>query len=146
MAVVLALFTLFTCHALAGEPTDKLYRTTTSFKIKAEREINVRVTFNPDGSMKEIESCFSKDDCHRVKFEEFRDPRELYTCLPLENGKKPEGTKVMLKDYRTGKEIPYDCQYVTAIEATDQVMLKTGDNTSCPFFYGGRWHDPCKGK
>jgi len=144
IALVLSVLTLFTSNACA-QPA--LYRTATSFTVKAEREIDVRVTFNPDGSLYKLESCYSKDvsknDCVTVPFEAFKDPRELFTCVPLENEEKPEGTRVILKTY-TGKDKAYDCQYVTAIEATDQVMLKAGDNTSCPFFYNGRWHDPCK--
>ena len=137
MALVLTLLTFFACHAFAGE--SRLYRTTTTFTVKAERDIQVTVTFNPDGSLKELKRCFSKEDCETVPFEAFKDLRELYTCVPLKAGEKAEGTSVTLGNK------PYDCQYVTAIEATDQVMLKAGNNTSCPFFYNGRWHDPCKG-
>jgi hypothetical protein len=147
-AMVLALITFFGYHAVAGEPASApaLYREATSFTVKAQSDIQVKVTFKPDGSLNNLERCFSKDDCETVDFERFKDPRELYTCVPLVNGEKAQGTKVLLKDYRSGEDKPYDCQYVTAIEATDQVMLKAGNNTSCPYFYGGRWHDPCKGR
>lgn len=136
MAVVLTLLTFFACHAFAGEST--LYRTTTTFKVKAERDIQVTVTFNPDGSLEQLIRCFSKEDCDEVPLYKFSE-RKLYTCVPLV-GEKAEGTRVILENK------PYDCQYVTAIEATDQVMLKAGNNTSCPYYYDGRWNDPCKGK
>lgn len=138
MAVVLTLSIFFACHAFAGEST--LYRTTTTFTVKAERDIQVTVTFNPDGSLNELKRCFSKEDCEAVSFDKFTklSERKLYTCVPLV-GEKAEGTRVILE------EKPYDCQYVTAIEATDQVMLKAGNNTSCPYYYDGRWKDPCKG-
>ena len=89
--------------------------------------------------MKELTRCYSKEDCDTVPFDKFTElsEKKLYTCVPLV-GEKAEGTRVILE------EKPYDCQYVTAVESTDQVMLKAGNNTSCPYYYDGRWHDPCK--
>lgn len=145
MGVLLTIFTLFTCHVFAGQPASAsaLYRTTTTFIVKAETDIHVKVTFDQTGNVVLVERCFSKNECEEVKP---KDQREVYSCVLLEDGEKPTGTVVKLKHYATGKDRPYDCEYVTATEPGELVMYKAGNNTSCPFFINGRKYDPCKGK
>lgn len=142
IALVLSVLTLFTSNACA-QPA--LNRTTTGFTVvhpESNKEVNVKVTFRQDGTVYRVERCLSEKDCEPV---ELKDQKELYSCVPLEDGEKPDGTRVILRNPIKGKDQPYDCQYVTATEPGEPVIFKTGDNTSCPMIINGRFCDPCKG-
>ena len=150
IAVVLFIFTFCSGYAFAAESTlPALNRTTTGFTIvlpESNKMVEVLVTFNQDGSKFSIKRCISdrsgsNKECPPL---DLMDQKKLYSCVPLKEGERPQGTLVQLPNYATKNKEPYDCQYVTATEPGKPVIFKTGDNTSCPMVIDGMACDPCK--
>jgi hypothetical protein len=146
LAVVLSIFTFVACYASEDGPV--LNRTTTGFTIvhpESKKSVKVLLTFNQDRTLYKIERCLPDKPCEEIKTENLGYQNELYSCAPLKDGERPSGTKVTLKNPHTGKDQPYDCQYITATEPNEPVIFKAGENTSCPFIINGRYYDPCRG-
>jgi hypothetical protein len=150
IVVVLFMFTFYSGCAFAAESTPPtLNQTTTGFTIvlpESNKKVEVLVTFNQDGTLLKIERCISDNGSSDKKCPplDLMKPKELYACLPLKDGEKPDGTLVRLKNPVAKEVQPYDCEYVTATEPGKPVIFKTGDNTSCPMIIAGRLCDPCK--
>jgi hypothetical protein len=153
IAVVLFLFTFYSGGAFAAESTlPTLNRTTTGFTIvlpESNKMVEVLVTFKQDGTLLKVERCISDislsdKKCGRLEKLKLMDQKLLYSCVPLKEGERPQGTLAQLPNYESKKNEPYDCQYVTATEPGEPVIFKTGDNTSCPMVIAGMACDPCK--
>ncbi len=145
IAVVLSILTVCTYCAFAGRPAPALNQTTTGFTVvlpESKKLVKILVTFNQAGTEFKVERCLPDKPCEEL---ELRDQRELYSCVPLDDSEKPDGTVVILKNPITKKDQKYDCQYVTATEPNKPIIFKAGDNTSCPMMINGRYCDPCKG-
>jgi hypothetical protein len=149
IAVVLFVFTFCSGYAFAAESTlPTLNRTTTGFTIvlpESNKIVEVLVTFKQDGTLLKIERCISDKNLSDKKCPPLNlmKPKELYACLPLKDGEKPDGTLVKLRNPVAKEDQPYDCEYVTATEPGKPVIFKTGDNTSCPMVIAGTLCDPC---
>jgi hypothetical protein len=145
IAVVLSILTFCTYCAFADKTAPALNQTTTGFTVvlpESKIPIKILVTFNQAGTEFKVERCLPNKPCEEL---ELRDQRELYSCVPLDDSEKPDGTVVILKNPITKKDQKYDCQYVTATEPNEPIIFKAGDNTSCPMMINGRYCDPCKG-
>jgi hypothetical protein len=147
ITVVFYIFTFWAVCAFAAE--DEIKQTTTGYTIvhpASGKKFEVLVTYNKkDKEGKDIpptvKRCLPDKPCTDVKLVS---QRELYSCIPLQEGAHLGGTKVILKNTE-GNDVPYDCQYITATESNKPIFFKSGDNTSCPMIINGRYCDPCAG-
>jgi hypothetical protein len=142
ITVVFSISAFWAVYLSAAE--DAIKQTTSGYTFvhpKSGKKFEVLVTYNKDGIADEVVRCLPDKPCTKVDLVE---QRELYSCIPLQDGAHPGGTKVILKNSE-GKDVPYDCQYITATEPNKPIFFKSGDNTSCPMIINGRYCNPCAG-